>query len=123
MKTKTILLVSLVAALLLGGCNPAAFVPVLSTVDAVGRGLSRVLGWCDDHGVDAAKLAEAKKVAESKDYQQALVMAVELVSKARAAGEPVPEDIEVMLRLAEGAMAAQAIQDGMRALSGTAVSK
>lgn len=106
--------------LLLGACTPAdrAGVPVLSTVDAIGRGVSKVLGWCDAAGADETTLARAVEAYEKRNYQDAVALAADMVRNLREAGADVPEDTELMLRLVEGAMAAQAIQDGMRALSG-----
>lgn len=92
-------------------------VPVLSTIDAVGRGVSHVLGWCEERGIDPGTVQTAKQAVVDRDYGTALEIAKTLVQKSRAAGDPIPEQTEVLLRLAEGALAAQAVQDGMRALS------
>lgn len=101
------------------GCTPAARagIPVLSTVDAIGMGVAQVAGWCEDRGVEPETVASAKRLADSKDYQGALALLADVVSKARAAGDPVPADVEVTLRLAEGAAAAYAVEQGMRAIS------
>lgn len=114
--------VAAVAFLCAVGCTPAerAGVPVLSTIDAVGRGVSKVLGWCDDAGADEKTLARAIAAYEQKNYREAVVLAAEMVKNLRAAGAEVPEETELMLRLVEGAMAAQAIDDAMSALSGPA---
>ena len=100
-------------------CTPAerAGVPILSTVDAIGVAASRVLGWCGEHEADAGKLLRARQAVKDRDYQVAFQLAGELVQELRDRGEPVPEETEAMLRLAQGAMAAQAIEGAMRALS------
>jgi hypothetical protein len=114
----------LAASLAACRCSPAerAGVPILSQVDAIGIGLSRVLGWCEGHRVDGPTLERARRAAADKDYGQALALTADLVAAARAAGDPVPEDVEVTLRLAEGAVAAHAVEVGMRALSTPAAS-
>ncbi len=93
-------------------------IPVLSTVDAIGRGVAHVVGWCEERGVEPATVASAKQAVADRDYRLALDLISRAVTASRKAGDPIPEDVEVTLRLAEGALAAQAIQDGMRALSG-----
>lgn len=100
------------------GCDAVRGVPVLSTADAVGRGLSHVLGWCKDAGADETTLARALEAYERKEHAEAVSLAVDMVKNLRAAGRDVPEETEVLLRLAQGALAAQAIDDGMSALSG-----
>lgn len=109
--------------LLLVACTPAqrALVPILSQVDAIGMGVSQVMGWCDKAGADRATLARAQQAVKDRDYAQAIVLASEMAAELRRHGEPIPDEAFVTLKLAEGALAAQAIQDGMRALSGTAV--
>lgn len=106
-------------------CTPAqrSGVPVLSTVDAVGRGLSHVLGWCEENGADESRLAKAERATENRDYLAAIALASEMVRDARKEGAAVPEDVEVTLRLAEGLMAAHAIEQGMRALSTPSTAK
>lgn len=114
--------VRVLALALMVACTPAdrAGIPVLSQVDAIGMGVSRVLGWCEANGADAERTERARQAVAERDYRAAVALAADVVRELRAAGQPVPEETEVMLRLAEGAMAAQAIQDGMRALSGGA---
>jgi hypothetical protein len=101
------------------GCSPAqlAGVPALTTLDAIGRGVSVVLQWCQARGIQPETIASAQKAIAEKDYPYALDLLGRVVTASRAAGDPIPESVEVTLRLAEGAVAAQAIQDGMRALS------
>jgi hypothetical protein len=103
---------------LLTGCSSLRGVPVLSTADAIGRGAAQVFGWCDERGISPEKVDAGRKAIADRDYAAAVALASELVAASRKAGDPIPEDVEVVLRLAEGAMAAQAVADGMRALSG-----
>lgn len=102
------------------GCGslPQAAVPALSMVDAIGRGVAHAVGWCDARGIEPVSVESARQALVEKDYGTALDLAARMISNARAKGDPIPEQVEVELRLAEGALAAQAIQDGMRALSG-----
>jgi hypothetical protein len=107
-----------VALLSLSGCAALEKgVPALTVIDAVGRGLSQVLGWCEKRGIDPTTVRDAEQAVAEKDYGRAVELAASLVEKSRAAGDPVPEDVEVVLRLAEGAIAAQAVQEGMSAIS------
>lgn len=108
----------LLLALALPACGSAATgVGVLSAVDAIGRGVAHVAGWCDERGIEPETVRTVYKAIDERDWRLALTEATRLVSAARARGDQVPEDVEVTLRLAEGAVAAQAIQDGMRAVS------
>jgi hypothetical protein len=105
-----------------GGCTPAARagIPVLSTIDAIGMGISQIAGWCNDRGIEPETVTSALKAAQEKDYRTALALLGDAVARSRAAGDPIPADVEMTLRLAEGAVAATAIEQGMRALSGKA---
>lgn len=105
------------AVFLLAGCSVLKGVPALSALDAIGRGVAHVVGWCEDRGIQPATVETARQAIADRDYPTALDLATRLVAAARAKGDPIPEEVEVTLRLAEGALAAQAIQDGMRALS------
>ena len=102
-----------------GGCTPAerAGIPVLSQVDAIGMGVAQIVGWCEKRGVEPETVASALKAAQKRDYRTALALLGDVVARSRAAGDPIPAEVEMTLRLAEGAVAAQAIEDGMRAVS------
>ncbi len=113
---KRALLLVLLAAWSLG-CSTLAGVPILSAVDAIGRATAHLVGWCDDRQIDPVTVVAAKEDIEAKNYGAALELVERSVAAARAKGDPIPEDVEVTLRLVEGALAAQAVQDGMRALS------
>lgn len=115
-------LLFVLASSLFGGataCTPAqrAGLPVLSQLDAVGMGLSQVLGYCEDHKADAAQIAAAYDALERKKHQEAVSIAAVLL-RTIGEREQVDREVVALLKLAEGALAAQAIQDGMRALSG-----
>lgn len=86
-------------------------------MDAIGRGVAHVAGWCDERGIEPETVRTVYKAIDEKDWRLALAETSRMVSAARARGDQVPEEVEVTLRLAEGAIAAQAIQDGMRAVS------
>lgn len=90
-------------------------VPALTQADAVGRGVAHVLGWCDAQEPDA--VTAAKIAAARGDYAQALQIAEGIVTRSREAGVEVPESVEVTLRLAEGAVGAEAVQNAARALA------
>lgn len=116
----TALLVVLIA-LILPACSPAstpAGVPTLTQLDAIARGASSVLEWTRARGIQPETVLSAQKAVAEKDYGYALDLLGRVVAASRKAGDPVPESVEVTLRLAEGAMAAQGIEQGMRALSG-----
>lgn len=108
-------------ALLLFCCTPAERaklnVPVVSTIDAVGMQVAQVLGWCQAHGVDGQTLLDAKRAADEKDFGTALDLSRKILSKTAEAGEPVPKELVGIITTAEGALAAEGVQDGMRALS------
>jgi hypothetical protein len=112
-------IVAALALSLTAACTPAqrAGIPVVSQIDAVGMALSDVLGWCDSHGADKGGLAEALRALQREDYSTAAAQTAVLMRDV-GEREHVPRDVVAMLRLVEGALAAQAIQDGMRALSG-----
>ena len=100
------------------GCTPAerAGMPVVSTVDAVGKGLASVMHWCDDAGADPRAVLLAQEALERGHIHQAAAWSA-IMLRELAKSEAVPEDVVVTLRLVEGALAAQAVADGMRALS------
>jgi hypothetical protein len=112
----------LTATFVAGACTPAerAGIPALSTIDAIGMGVAQIAGWCEKRGIAPETVDKARKLAADKDYQGALVLLADLVTKSRAAGDPIPAEVEMTLRLAEGAAAAASVEAGMRALSGRA---
>lgn len=114
-------LIALVCCL---GCSPAdlaagagAASAVLTTAEAFVTGIMHVLDWLKTRGVDPQTVKDAYAAAQDKDYGMAVAIASELVSKARAAGDPIPEYVETELRMAEGLLASKAVEQGMRALS------
>lgn len=111
------LALSLALPLALGaeGCTPAA----LSAADLVGRSAARVLGWCENTpGANTSRLAQAKKAIEDEDLLTAAALLHQAVNELRERGKEPPADVAGSQMLL-GALAAEAIQNGMRALSGT----
>jgi hypothetical protein len=103
------------AILILPSCTPA----MLSAADLIGRSAARVLGWCENApGAEPSRLAQARKAVDEKDYITAAMLLHQAVNDLRAAGTEPPPDIAGSQMLL-GALAAEAIQNGMRALSGT----
>jgi hypothetical protein len=100
-------------------CTPAerAALPVLSTIDAVGIEVSHVLGWCSEHDLSPDTIAQAQKAVSQKDYSAAVELTYELLQAASKAGDPVPKELVAALEVTRGALAAEAIQAGMSALS------
>ena len=94
------------------GCLPSdrSAVPVLSTVDAVGKGVSKLLGWCEEHDVSIEDVAKAQKALDEKRYAEAAVLAVELVEKI-GQDEEVPAEIALLAGLVRSLAAAQALDD------------
>lgn len=92
-----------------GGSVPA----ILTAADAIDRGAAQVLGWCEANGASPTDVAQAAAAAEKGDMAGAFTILDRLVAERGA-----PQDVRDLLVLAEGAYAAKAVQDGMRALSG-----
>jgi len=102
-------------SLAVGGCTPAA----LSAADLVGRSAARVLGWCENTpGANTSRLAQAKKAIEDEDLLTAAALLHQAVTELRESGKEPPADVAGSQMLL-GALAAEAIQNGMRALSTT----
>jgi hypothetical protein len=93
-------------------CTPSqrANVPVLSTVDAVGASVSRLLGWCEDHDVSLEDLDKARKALDEKRYAEAAALAAELVEKI-GQDEEVPEEIAALAGLVRSLAEAHALDD------------
>lgn len=113
-------------ALLVAGCGSsactpaerAAFgVPVLSQVDAIGATIAEAVGWCADHGATPDNVLEARKAIADKDPGAAVDVVRKMLEASAKAGEPVPPEVVALVQTAEGALAAQAIQEGMSAVS------
>lgn len=97
------------------GC--AELPPILSTADAVGRGVAHVFGWCRDNHADPALLAQALESARAGDYAAGLEVLAKAIEALKAAGVTPPPETATILDLAREAAAARAIEQGMRALS------
>jgi hypothetical protein len=99
----------------LTSCTPSA----LSAADLVGRSAARVLGWCENTpGANSSRLAQAKKAIEDEDLLTAAALLHQAVNELRESGKEPPADVAGSQMLL-GALAAEAIQNGMRALSTT----
>lgn len=109
----TLLLTSLTA-----GCADAkSAVPVLSTVDAIGRGTAKLLGWCEEHDVSIEDVLKAQQALDEGRHAEAALLAAKLV-EAVGEHEEIPEEIALLAGLVRtAAQASQAIDEGMSAIS------
>lgn len=101
------------------GCfePPKSAVPVLSAADAVRKGVSKLLGWCEEHDVSLEDVLKAKKALDEGRHGEAALLAVKLV-EAVGEHEDVPEEIAELAGLVQlAAQAAQAIDEGTSAVS------
>lgn len=102
-------------------CTPAQraklTVPTLSQIDAIGSTIAQAVEWARDHGVDDELALQALQAISDKDPRQALDITRKMLEALAAKGEPVPPGIVALVQTAEGALAAESIQNGMRALS------
>lgn len=91
-------------------CSPSqrSHIPVLSTVDAVGQGVSKLLGWCEEHDVSLEDVAKVQKALDEKRYAEAAAMAAELVEKV-GQSEDVPEEIALLAGLVRSLAEAKAV--------------
>ena len=113
---KHLALVLLIALSALGCTGSNSAVPVLSTVDAIGKGVSKLLGWCEEHDVSIEDVLKAKKALDEGRYAEAATLAAKLV-EAVGEHEDVPDEIALLAGLVKAAAAAQAIDEGMSAIS------
>jgi hypothetical protein len=120
----TILLALMLGALLIApGCSPAerAGIPIISQIDAVGMKAAQLLGWCESHGGDAVAVKRAADALADEDYITAIEETTRIVEALRRAGKPIPSEIEIGLRLAQGTLeglkTAQALENASRALA------
>jgi hypothetical protein len=117
----------IVLAALMGSCSgstactpaerAALGVPVLSQVDAIGSTLANAVGWCDSHGASPENVLRARQAIADKDPGSAVDVVRGMLEASAKAGEPVPPEVVALVQTVEGALAAQAIQDGMTAIS------
>lgn len=115
---------SLVVLLFTAVCTPAERaklgVPILTQADAIAMTLAQAAGWCESHGADQAAVADAKKAIDEKDLARAVEVIRAILQKSAASGEKIPPEVVGFVDTAAGALAAEAVQNGMRALSGAA---
>jgi hypothetical protein len=108
-----LILCFVLAAVFSTSCTPSA----LTAADLVGRSAARVLGWCEQApGVEKTRLARARQAIEDEDLIAAAALLHEAVTELRERGQEPPPDVAGSQMLL-GALAAEAIQNGMRALS------
>jgi hypothetical protein len=88
----------------------------LTAIDVIGRSTAKVLGWCETNAAGDSRLAQARDAYEKKDFLAAAVILQQVVADVRALGKEPSDDIKQSERLL-GALAAEGIQDGMRAVS------
>lgn len=97
------------AFLSLGCAELPSAVPVLSTLDAVQKGVSKLLGWCEEHDVSIEDVLKAKKALDEGRYAEAAALAAELVQKI-GEDEDVPKEIALLAGLVRAAAVAQAAE-------------
>lgn len=102
----------LIAVLTCLACSPSQLsaIPVLSTVDAVSKGVSRLLEWCEKYDVAPEDLIKIQKALDEKRYAEASVLIAELVEKI-GQDEEVPEEIAMLAGLVRSLAMAQALDD------------
>lgn len=109
------------SATMLQSCTPAwrqaLAVPVVSQADAIAMTLERAVDWAADHGVDAEAIQDARHVIATKDLGTAVELAKKLLEASAKAGEQVPPELVALVDVAEGALAAESVEKGMRALA------
>ena len=108
----------ILALMFMSGCGTIHGVPVLSALDAAGRGAAQVLGWCEDRGVDPSTVQQGYTAIKEEDYGTLYDVLRKAMAQARSKGHPVPEKTEILFELTQEALAAQGVEQGMRALSG-----
>jgi hypothetical protein len=100
----------------LAGCSShPGLVSTLKAADSVGRGLARVLGYCESNGAD---ISSAVARANEGDLGGAMAIAQRLVAELRSKGVETPEDTKAILKLAQELYAAKAVEQAARALAG-----
>jgi hypothetical protein len=101
-------------------CTPAQralMVPSMSKIDAIGIAVSHAVGWCEAHGADATAVSTARKALVDRDPGTAISVIRKMLEATAAAGEPVPPELVATVELAEGLLAAKALQEGMQAIT------
>lgn len=90
----------------------------IKTADSVGRGVARVLSWCEQNGATPGDVLKAVENVRRGDYEEALRLAFLIVQELRRQGVEVPSDQAAILQLASELQAARAIEQAARALAG-----
>jgi len=102
-------------------CTPtqraALGVPALSQADAIGIAVSHAVGWCEAHGADATAVQTARTALVERDPGLAITVVRKMLIVSAAVGEFVPRELVATVELAEGLLAAKAIQEGMQAIT------
>ncbi len=106
----------LAAALGLLLCTCSSLPEALTAIDVIGRSTAKVLGWCESNAAGDSRLAQARDAYEKKDFLAAAVLLQQIVADLRTTGKEPSEDVKQSERLL-GALAAEGMQDGLRAIS------
>ena len=113
-----------VIGIMLSHCTPAQreklAVPTLSLIDALGSTIDQAAEWARDHGADEQLVLETLQAVSDKDPRRAVTIVRKLLEALAAKGEPIPPQVVALVQTTEYALAAEAIQDAMRALSAPA---
>ena len=114
---------AILGPLLALSCGPAATAAVagiVQLVDTVGHAVASVAGWCDQNADKVAdakdRLTRAKQAVDDRDLLAASGLLVQLADDVEKTGPKMPDEVR-QARMLLGLLAAQAIQDGLRALS------
>ena len=97
-------------------CTAAQVATVIRTAhDALGV-VAKILGFCEENGSPAEKVATVRKLYEDENWVGALGELTVMVQQLKEAGVQVPPEIDN--DLVAGMAAAYSIEQGMRAISG-----
>jgi hypothetical protein len=110
-------LTAALAFLILTSCSAADQARVLTAADSMATATLHVLEWAKAHGIDAATVVEAAHAVAMKDYKTAVPLLAGIVDASIKAGDVPDQDVQAFILLAEQIVAAQALEDGTKAIS------
>lgn len=119
-----LLAMPVVALSLMGGCGSslqdieAQTLPALTQGQAIAIEVEQLADLAKQYGVTPAAIQSAGEAATQKHFGEAVELIYQGLAVAAKAGHAVPANVVATVEVLRAALAAQSVQDGMRALSG-----
>jgi hypothetical protein len=88
----------------------------VSQADAIASQLTEVARWAAAHGIYPSTILKAKDAIVNRDFAEGYTLLYTAVEASRAAGDPIPKEIDAMMKLCQAQIIVGMVE-GLHAVS------